>query len=102
MESSSLFVAECLWPNVTRADVDALDRRLVLHARPGVEHVGTTLVPGDDVLFVWFAAEGATHVTNACLQASVPFDRVVAVEGRPGFLPLTRATTLTPEQRRVS
>lgn len=86
MDQAALFVAECLWPNVTRPDVDALDRRLALHARPAVEHVGTTLVPEDDVVFVWFSAGSERDVEDVCLRASVPFDRVVAVEGWPAAL----------------
>ena len=83
MHTATLFVAECLWPNVTRSDVDALVRRLALHGQTEVEHVGTTLVPGDDVVFVWFAAQQEADVRDACLRASVPFDRVVGVEGWP-------------------
>jgi hypothetical protein len=77
------FVAECLWPDVTRSDVGALDRRLAIHARSGVDHVGTTLVPEDDVVLVWFEARSFVAVRDLCLAASVPFDRVVAVEGGP-------------------
>ena len=77
------FVAECLWPDVTRADVGALDRRLAIHARSGVDHVGTSLVPEDDVVLVWFEAGSLAAVRDLCLAASVPFDRVVAVEGGP-------------------
>jgi hypothetical protein len=84
MDTATLFVAECLWPNVTRSDVDALDRRLVLHGRAEVEHVGTTLIPADDVVFVWFSSAQEADVRDACLRASVPFDRVIGVEGWPG------------------
>lgn len=86
MHTATLFVAECLWPNVTRSDVDALDRRLGLHGRAEVEHVGTTLVPEDDVVFVWFSSLREADVRDACLRASVPFDRVVGVEGWPAAL----------------
>lgn len=75
------FVAECLWPSVMRPDVDALDRRLALHAVPGVDHVGTTLVPDDEVVFVWFDARSMQEVEELCLAASVPFDRIVPVTG---------------------
>ena len=81
------FVAECLWPSVTRSDIDALDRRLALHAVPDVDHVGTTLVPDDDVVFVWFDAAHAQDVQALCLAASVPFDRIVAVTGWPSSQP---------------
>lgn len=83
MDQATLFVAECLWPDVTRCDVDALDRRVALDARANVEHVGTTLVPTDDVVFVWFSAPSEACVRETCLRASVPFDRVVAAEGWP-------------------
>jgi hypothetical protein len=83
MQPDARFVAECLWPSVTSIDVDALDRRLSLHARLTVDHVGTTLVPDDDVVFVWFDATSAADVEELCLAASVPFDRVVAVTGWP-------------------
>ena len=77
------FVAECFWPNVQRTDVAALDRRLALHASPTAVHVGTVLVPEDEVVFVWFDATLVDDVLRTCLAASVPFDRVVAVEGLP-------------------
>lgn len=87
MAQGTPFVAECLWPNVTGPDIDALDRRLALHAVPDVDHVGTTLVPDDDVVFVWFDATSAHDVEALCLAASVPFDRIVAVTGWPSSQP---------------
>ncbi len=92
-ESRPRFVAECFWPNVQRTDVAALDRRLALHASPTAVHVGTVLVPEDEVVFVWFDATLVDDVRRACLEASVPFDRVVAVEGLP-------APTVTPQHER--
>jgi hypothetical protein len=83
MQAASRYVAECLWPNVTRTDVDALVRRLSFHDLGNVDYVGATLVPGDDVVFVWFAAGAESDVRALCLRASVPFDRVIAVENWP-------------------
>lgn len=82
----SCFVAECLWPSVTDADVDALDRRLALHGRSSIVHLGTTLVAEDDVVFVWFEAISPSEVRDLCLVASVPFDRIVAVTGWPAAI----------------
>jgi hypothetical protein len=81
MRSDVQYLAECLWPSVTPLDVDALDRRLGLHVRASATHVGTTLVPEDDVVFVWFTASCAGDVEAICHAASVPFDRIVAVRG---------------------
>jgi hypothetical protein len=81
------YVAECLWPSVTTLDVDALDRRLRLHARTAVTHIGTTLVPEDDVVFVWFDAASPIDVEAICHAASVPFDRIVAVRGSSSIEP---------------
>lgn len=95
MPTATRYVAECLWPNVTRTDVDALVRRLSFHDLTGVECVGATLVPGDDVVFVWFAAEAESDVRAACLKASVPFDRVIGVEDWPS----PHATGSHPKER---
>lgn len=81
MRPEAHYFAECLWPSVTPLDVDALDRRLRLHAHAAVTHIGTTLVPEDDVVFVWFDAVSAGDVEALCHAASVPFDRIVAVRG---------------------
>jgi hypothetical protein len=83
MPTDARYVAECLWPNVTRTDVDALVRRLSFNDQDGVDYVGATLVPGDDVVFVWFAAEAESDVRAVCLRASIPFDRVIGVEDWP-------------------
>ncbi len=77
------YIAECLWPSVTVADVAALDRRLGRHAHACVEHLGTTLVPEDDVVFVWLQANSESAVRALCFAASVPFDRIVVVSGLP-------------------
>lgn len=81
------YLVECLWPSVMPADVAALDRRLARHAHARVEHAGTTLVPEDDVVFVWFEADSESDVRALCLAASVPFDRVVVVSGLPRARP---------------
>jgi hypothetical protein len=83
MPPATRYVAECLWPNVTRTDVDALIRRLSVHHLGGVDYDGATLVPEDDVVFVWFVARAESEVRIACLRASVPFDRVIGVEVWP-------------------
>ena len=49
----------------------------------------------DEVVFVWFDATLVDDVRRACLEASVPFDRVVAVEG------LFRRRPAAPDAKRL-
>jgi hypothetical protein len=74
------FVAECFWPGVSSADVEALDRRV--HALTGpeqpVRYLGSILIREDEVVLCQFEG-GAAAVRESAERAGVPFTRILAV-----------------------
>lgn len=77
------FVAECLWPDVGTADLDALDRRIAAataelnRLRRPVRYLGWLLLREDEVVFCQFEGT-ADSVREAAERARVPFDRILA------------------------
>jgi hypothetical protein len=87
VESVASFVAECFWPNVTRADLIALDRRIVratdeLAFKNGSRYLGSILLCEDEVVLCQF--EGRSEaVREVAEQAQVPFERILAADRSP-------------------
>jgi hypothetical protein len=71
------YLAECLWPGVTEADVRALDSRACATVGGDVRYLGSTLVPEDEVVFCFFAGPSADAVRVAAEAAGIPFERVL-------------------------
>jgi hypothetical protein len=77
------YLAECLWPGVTEADVRALDARVQAHAAATVDtnmrvrYLGAMLVAADDVAFFFFTGDSALSVETVARRAGIPFERVV-------------------------
>jgi hypothetical protein len=73
------FIAECFWPGLQRDAVNELAERIrgTAAERADVELTGTLLLPADEVVFFLFDGESAGAVRDACVQARVPFERVV-------------------------
>jgi hypothetical protein len=77
------YLAECLWPGVTEADVRALDVRVQASAaairdtKARVRYLGAMLVAVDDVAFFFFTADSALTVEMVARHAGIPFERVV-------------------------
>jgi hypothetical protein len=76
------FVAECFWPDVSDADVAALDRRIKLavsELEPGaaVRYLGSILLRGDEVVLCRFEGT-AQDVHDVAERASIPFERILA------------------------
>ena len=84
------FVAECFWPGVLAADLDALDRRarkgVADLARGGlhVRYLGSILMAEDEVVLCQFEGTAAA-VREAAERAQIPFERIVEA-----FRPSTR------------
>jgi hypothetical protein len=86
--AASEYVAECFWPGVQDADLQALDERaekvtaeLVL-AGDEVRYLGSMLMRADEVVLCFFAGPEAT-VRRAAEQASIPFERILEAARSP-------------------
>ena len=77
------FVAECFWPGVNAADIEAADTRARLSAdalaREGdpVAYLGSVLFPSDEVVFFEFSSLSADVVRRVSELAAIPFARIV-------------------------
>jgi hypothetical protein len=86
------FVAECFWPGVSEAEIEAVDVRARRSAealdRQGhsVQFVGSLFFPSDEVVFFQFDAVTADAVRKASERAAIPFERIVeSVAGKGGL-----------------
>lgn len=89
------FVAECFWPGVTGADVEALDRRVraataAADGDGGVRYLGSLLMLDDEVVLCEFEGR-ADAVRLVAEQAGVPFERLLRT---------TSSTTRYPTRKR--
>ena len=85
---TSEYLAECLWPGVTEADLADLDSRARASAEAGtgdVRYVGSTLVPSDEVVFCFFEGPSAQAVQVVAERAAIPFERILKSVHVPGF-----------------
>ena len=76
---TSLFLVECFWPGVTRAQVEAANARARAAAGErgtSLRFVGSLLVPGDEVVWFQFTAGSCDEVVRTSREAKLPFDRV--------------------------
>ena len=77
------YLAECLWPGVTEADLAELGARarVCADASSGgtdeVRYLGSMLMPGDEVVFFVFGGPSADAVRVVAERASIPFERIV-------------------------
>jgi hypothetical protein len=83
------YLAECFWPGVTRAELDALDGRASLSAgrtsgsgQP-VRYVGSMLMAEDEVVFCFFEGPSADAIAGAARRAQIPFARIVGCTSPP-------------------
>jgi len=76
----SLYLVECFWPGVTRAEVEAANTRARAavrgHRGDSLRFVGALLVPGDEVVWFQFSAGSSDEVVRTSLEAKLPFDRI--------------------------
>lgn len=71
------FVAECFWPGVTNAELEALERRVDAAAADGrVLYLGSILMREDEVVLCRFEGS-ADDVRRAAEEAGVRFERIL-------------------------
>jgi hypothetical protein len=76
------FVAECFWPDVCDADLDALDLRVTLALVPEVRYLGSILLREDEVVLCQF--DGPVDSVRAVAErAQVPFERILHATRSP-------------------
>ena len=77
------YLAECLWPGVTAAELTDLDARArqTAEATAGsgdeVTYAGSILMPEDEVVFFVFTGPSADAVRNVAARVGIPFERIV-------------------------
>jgi hypothetical protein len=80
------FVAECFWPDVSEADLEALDRRVEQAAAelapPQVAYLGSILLREDEVVLCQFHGRADT-VRAVAERAQVPFERILQTARAP-------------------
>jgi hypothetical protein len=81
------YLAECLWPGVTQAEMDDVDARArssaEVDAQRGVRYLGSILMPGDEVVFFVFTGPSARAVQAVATGAEIPFERIVPSIRKP-------------------
>ena len=91
------FVAECFWPGVNRAQLEALDRRIdaaiaQLHRRQQpLRYLGSVLMLRDEVVLCQFEGP-ADVVREAAERAEIPFERILETARSP-WLPASGASS---------
>ena len=91
METEShSFVAECFWPDVNAADLEALDRRVEQAttelAPTRVRYLGSILLREDEVVLCEF--DGTADTVRAVAErAQVPFERILQTARSPWTSP---------------
>jgi hypothetical protein len=81
------FIAECFWPDVSEADLDALDLRIAKELAPEVRYLGSILLREDEVVLCQF--DGTADTVRAVAErAEVPFERIL----RAGRSPWTQSS----------
>lgn len=82
------FIAECFWPDVHVADLEALDRRVAAataelrRQRLAVTYLGSILLRDDEVVLCQFEGSAET-VREAVMRAQVPYERLLAAGRSP-------------------
>ena len=82
---TSSFIAECFWPDVSEADLDALDRRVGEAAAAlsaDVRYLGSILLREDEVVLCQFDGP-ADSVRAVAERAQVPFERILHAARSP-------------------
>jgi hypothetical protein len=88
METS--FVAECFWPDVSEADLDALDQRVAQALAPDVRYLGSILLREDEVVLCQLDGP-ADSVRAVAERAQVPFERILHAARSPWSHPNPRS-----------
>lgn len=87
-EVESEFVAECLWPDVREADLQALDERATQQAERlasagmAVRYLGSMLMRRDEVVLCLFVGR-RDAIKEAAEAARIPFERILETARSP-------------------
>jgi hypothetical protein len=87
-EEPRSFIAECFWPGVDDAEVEALDGRALAAAGElaatgePVRYLGAILVRDDEVVLCQFEGTAAA-VRRAADLAEIPFERILETTRSP-------------------
>lgn len=97
MEREESFAAECFWPDVSEADLAALDRRIAetvaeLTRTEAVRYLGSILLRDDEVVLCQFQGSAET-VRVIAERARIPFERILATAHSPQPLSRPRGGT---------
>ena len=84
-EVTTEYLAECLWPGVSEADLAAIDARARASADDAsdVRYLGSRLVPSDEVVFCLFEGPSFEAVRAVAKQAAIPFERILEALSYP-------------------
>lgn len=76
-----MFLVERYWHGAGPDDVHRIAASLAAAARNGgaARHLGSTLIPGEDSIFCWFAAADRTSVAELNAAAGLRYDRLLPV-----------------------
>ena len=76
-------IAECFWPDVSEADLEALDRRVAQAVKElDVRYLGSILLREDEVVLCQFDGPADT-VRAVAERAQVPFERILHAPRSP-------------------
>jgi hypothetical protein len=84
-----LFLLESYWPDISAARVAAADIETARALgelgddRPAARHLGSLLVPDDELLLRFFAGGSAELISAANTRGGVPVERVVGIVALP-------------------
>lgn len=84
-----LFLVESYWPGVSVARVAAADAKTLRALEelgdrsPVAQHLGSILVPGDELLLRVFAGGSIAEINEANARAGIPVERVVVIRALP-------------------
>jgi len=82
MKAEGFFVAECFWPGVREADVQALETQIQASLSDGVRYVGSLLMRADEVVLCQFEGR-ADAVRETAERARIPFERILEIARSP-------------------
>lgn len=87
VEGAESFAAECFWPDVSEADLAALDQRIAetvaeLTRTEAVRYLGSILLRDDEVVLCQFQGS-AESVRVVAERARIPFERILATSRSP-------------------
>jgi hypothetical protein len=98
------FMAECFWPGITLRKVAAVGARAhavceeVSSAGVGCRHLGSILVPADEIALFLLEATSLDAAIALAEQAAIPAERILEIVRLTAFVPPGICTT-TARQR---